>query len=618
MPRFARLRYLPEPDYSRPPLEVTPLQRQRIVEKLTVLYGELDAQTFYWEVERIMQVHYAHKSEELRRADAEFDPRDRFTEEDVVAVTYGDLIESPNMRPLVALRVIFEKLFQSVFNTVHVLPFFPYSSDRGFSVVDYEEVDPNLGRWEDINRIGQNYKLMFDGVVNHISSKSEWFREFLNCNPDYHDSFVSFESAQAISPDHLRLILRPRTSSLLTEYQTLRGPRWVWTTFSPDQIDLNFRSERVLFRVLTVLLYYLRHGADMIRLDAATYLWRELGTASAHLPETHALVQLFRAVMDVVAPRAAIITETNVPHQHNISYFGDGTNEAHMVYNFALPPLVLWTFDSGDWTRLAHWASEIQPPSETTTFLNFLDSHDGIGLLPVAEILSEAEIRRLIRRTIEHGGLVSFRTAEGGAQTPYELNIPWYNALNDVDSSEPDELQIARFMASRAIALALLGVPAVYLPSTVGAHVTADYKVSERDPRGINRNTIRVAELLRQLSVPGSHASRILTRFVSLIQARIGCPAFHPAAGQRVLLKDPAVFSVLRQSLRSDHFVLALTNVTTGARDFVLPRHELGDAPLLWRDLITGATVRCEGDVLRIPLDAYEVVWLVPSAGEDS
>jgi sucrose phosphorylase len=613
MSKFQRRRYLREPDYSRSPLEITAPQRARIIEKLTALYGELDATAYYWELERLMQVHHAHKPPEMLEADATFDPRDRFTERDVVAITYGDLIDSPNTHPLRALSIIFENLFRGVFSTVHILPFFPYSSDRGFSVIDYEEVDPRLGGWEDIERLGDKYRLMFDGVINHVSSKSEWFREFLARNPNYEDFFVSFESPQAISEEHLRLILRPRTTSLLTEYRTLRGPRWVWTTFSPDQIDLNFRSENVLFRVVSVLLYYVRRGADVIRLDAATYLWRELGTSSAHLPQTHALVQLFRAVLDVAAPRVALITETNVPHEDNISYFGDGTNEAHMVYNFALPPLVLWTFHAGDWTRLATWASSIAPPTEATTFLNFLDSHDGIGLLPVAELLTPTERQQLVRRTTNHGGLVSYRAAGGGTQTPYELNIPWYNALNDVDSDESEDLQIARFLASRALALALLGVPAIYLPSIVGAYVTSDYKVNERDPRSINRNTIRVQALLEQLSIPQSHAARILERFVHLIHVRTGHDAFHPSAEQHVMLIDPAVFCVVRKARRSEGIVIALTNVTATAQELRLPLADLDEPHRVWRDVLTERYIRAEGDLLRVPLDAYEIIWLEPS-----
>jgi len=613
MSRLHRFRYLRAPDYSRPPLEISASQRDRILEKLTALYGELDAKAYYWEIERLMQVHHAHKSREMLQGDADFDPRDRFTETDVMAITYGDLIDSPNVHPLRALSIIFENLFRGVFSTVHILPFYPYSSDRGFSVIDYEEVDPKLGGWEDIERLGDQYRLMFDGVINHVSSKSEWFREFLARNPNYEDFFVSFESPQAISEEHLRLILRPRTSSLLTEYRTLRGPRWVWTTFSPDQVDLNFRSESVLFRVLSVLLYYVRRGADLIRLDAATYLWRELGTSSAHLPQTHALVQLFRAVLDVAAPRVALVTETNVPHQDNISYFGDGTNEAHMVYNFALPPLVLWTFHSGDCTRLAEWATSIVSPSETTTFLNFLDSHDGIGLLPVAELLTAEERHQLVRRTARHGGLVSYRAAGDGTQTPYELNIPWYNALNDVDSDESDDIQIARFLASRAIALALVGVPAIYLPSIVGTYVTSDYKVNERDPRSINRNMIRVQALLDQLSVPESHASRILEHFVHLIHTRTRHAAFHPSARQRIVLVNPGVFCVVRTALRREGIVMALTNVTAAAQELRLALADFEEPHQVWRDVLSERYIRAEHDVLRVPLDAYEVIWLEPS-----
>ena len=612
MARPPRRRYQPRPDYTRPLLQISPEERERIIAKLTVLYGELDASAYYWEVERLIQVHHAHKPPEMLRDEMEFDERDRFTQVDVVAITYGDLIDSPNTHPLAALSIIFENLFRGVFSTVHILPFFPYSSDRGFSVIDYEEVDPKLGHWEDIERLGGRYRLMFDGVINHISSQSEWFREFLNRNPYYEDFFVSFDSPQAISDQHLRLILRPRTSSLLTEYQTLHGPRWVWTTFSPDQIDLNFRSENVLFRVISVLLYYVRRGADIIRLDAATYLWRELGTSSAHLPQTHALVQLFRAILDVAAPSVALITETNVPHADNISYFGDGTNEAHMVYNFALPPLVLWTFHSGDWTRLAEWAETIVPPSETTTFLNFLDSHDGIGMLPVTELLSPQERQQLVTRAMRHGGLVSYRTAGDGTQMPYELNIPWYNALNDVDSDETEDLQISRFIASRAIALALLGVPAIYLPSIVGMYVTSDYRVNERDPRSINRNTIRVQELLEQLSIPESHASRILERYVHLIQTRTRLDAFHPSAGQRIMLINPSVFTVMRTPRGGGRPVVAVTNVTGTARELLLPLADLGTGDSLWRDVLTDRWIRAEDESLRVPLDAYEVVWLEP------
>lgn len=607
---FTRRRYLDRPDYTQPLLSLSAEARQRLLTALTVLYGEEKASACLPEVERILQVHCAHKTPAILDRELCFSAIDRFTERDVVAITYGDLIHSPGQPPLVALRHIFAEVFAGTFNVVHLLPFFPYSSDRGFSVIDYEEVDPSLGTWDDIQRLGETHRLMFDGVVNHVSSQSHWFREFLNGNPAYENFFISFNTREAISPDHLRLILRPRTSNLLTAFPTLRGVRHVWTTFSPDQVDLNYRNEQVLFRVLEVLLYYVRRGADILRLDAATYLWRELGTSCAHLVQTHALIQFFRAVMDTVAPHVGLITETNVPHEDNISYFGDGHNEAHMVYNFALPPLVLWTLHSGDCTYLARWAASLRTPSDTTTYFNFLDSHDGIGLLPVRNILAPHEVQQLVDRTFAHGGLVSMRTNTDGTTTPYELNIPWYNALNPDDHDETADTKIDRFLASRAIALTMKGLAAVYLPSIIGAHVTADTPVNTKDPRSINRNTINTPALFEQLRDSNSAAFRISQRFSHMIGVRVQCPAFHPAAGQRVLFCTSHVFALLRESRDLQHRVLCLTNVTAEPQRFDADEAKLHMTASGWVDLLTGEEYPATNGRLGLTLRGYEVRWL--------
>lgn len=615
---FLRYRYSARPDYTRALAPIPQESRERLLATLSVLYGKEKAAECYAEVERIIQVHIAHKPAELREREKCFESINRFTERDVVAITYGDLIHSPGKPPLLALREIFEDVFAGTFNVVHLLPFYPYSSDRGFSVIDYEEVDPSLGTWEDIQGLGETHRLMFDGVVNHISSQSRWFQEFLNGNPEYENFFVSFSTKEAVSPDHLRLILRPRTSSLLTAFPTLNGTKHVWTTFSPDQVDLNYKHAKVLFRVLEVLLYYVRKGADIIRLDAATYLWRELGTACAHLIQTHALIQFFRAVMDVAAPQVGLITETNVPHEDNISYFGNGHNEAHMVYNFALPPLVLWTLHSGDCSYLARWAASLRTPSSATTFFNFLDSHDGIGLLPVRNILALDEVQQLVDRTYAHGGLVSMRTNSDGTTTPYELNIPWYNAINPDDAGEDTEIKIARFLASRAIALVLKGTAAVYLPSIIGAHVTAETPVNTKDPRSINRNTINAPALYEQLKDTASPAYRISQRFTHMIATRVQSPAFHPAAEQRVLFSTPRVFALLRTSLDGRQRVLCLTNITAGNQGFELPLEKLNSDAETWVDLLTRDRVTASEGRLRLELEPYKVRWLLELPAEQA
>jgi glycosidase len=601
--------HLPEPDYSRPLLEVAPEAERRIVGLLERLYGPERAAACWPELLRLMRVYYAHKPPEMVAEEASFDPAQRFDERDVILITYGDLLLSPGQRPLHALGDFLDRFTRGGINTIHILPFFPYSSDRGFAIVDFEEVDPRLGSWQDLEQLSRRYRMMFDGVFNHASSKSRWFQRFLNGRPGYEDFFVSFNTRDAIDPDHLRLILRPRTSDLLTLFRSIHGSRWVWTTFSPDQVDLNFRNEKVLMKVLEVLMLYVRRGADIIRLDAVTYIWRELGTSCAHLGQTHALVQLFRAVLDAVAPQVALVTETNVPHLDNISYFGDGRNEAQMVYNFALPPLVLNAFHEGDCQTLARWASTLGPISDTATYFNFLDSHDGIGLLGARGLLAEAEIEALVCKAQEHGGLVSYRDNGDGTRSPYELNITWYSALNREGSDEPQRLQVARFIASRSIAIALRGVPGVYLPSLFGAKNDTAAALSGRDARSINRRTIDHPSLFALLEQRSSWVHQVAVRMRRLIRRRMSCAAFHPNASQRVLFVSPAVFALLRETADGAERVLALTNVTAAEQRVAFRTTEIGGAPA-WRDLLSGRQQRALEGVLELLLRPYEVVWL--------
>jgi sucrose phosphorylase len=603
--------HLPEPDYTRPLLEVPALARERILDRLAVLYGRKRAEACYGELERIMRVYHAHKTQEMIAEDAAFLPAERFSERDVVLITYGDLLTSPGRTPLRTLADFLGIFMRGAINTVHVLPFFPYSSDRGFSIVDLEEVDPRLGSWAEIEELGLRFRMMFDGVFNHVSSKSRWFQGFLNGDPDYRDFFVAFNTRDAIDRDHLRLILRPRTSDLLTPFRTLNGPRFVWTTFSADQVDLNYRNERVLLRIIEILLLYVRRGADIVRLDAITYAWRELGTRCAHLKETHALVQLFRAVLDAVAPQVALITETNVPHEDNVAYFGDGANEAQMVYNFALPPLVLHAFHTGSCERLARWAAGLDRVSDTATYFNFLASHDGIGLLGAQGILSPGEIEGLVDRCLAHGGLVSHRDAGGGTRSPYELNTTWYSALNREGAGEPQALQVARFIASSAIALALRGVPGIYLPSLFGAKNDTAAVLEGKEARAINRKTTDEEALFALLGDRELWVRQVAVRLRRLVKRRVGIPAFHPNAEQRVLSPGPGVFAVLRETRDGRRRVLALTNVTALEQRVRFEDAEIGPRASAWTDLVSGRKTRTHGG-LDVVLRPYGVLWLAP------
>lgn len=616
-PNPGKERHLPAPDYTRPLLDPTPEQTERLLAILTLLYGQEGARTCLPELVRLMRSYYAHKTPEMIAGERGFDPASRFDERDAILITYGDLVESPGKRPLEAISEVASELLGGAFNTIHLLPFFPYSSDRGFAVVDFQEVDPRLGDWEDIERLNERFRLMFDGVINHISSKSRWFQRFLNCRPGFENYFVTFSTGEEISPDHLQLIMRPRTTDLLTPFQTMYGIKWVWTTFGPDQVDLNFRNPEVMLRVVEVLLLYVRRGADILRLDAVTYIWRELGTRCAHLVQTHALVQLFRAVLDVVAPNVALISETNAPHEDNIGYFGDGTNEAQLVYNFALPPLTLHTFLSGDASRLSAWAAELVPPSSETAFFNFLDSHDGIGLLGARGILAEEEIDAMVRSVEERGGLVSYRSDGAGGQSPYELNVTWYSALNREDAGEDERLQVARFVASRSIALVLRGVPGVYLPSLFGSKNDVEAVKLGEGARAINRDTLDLPTLRRMLEDPDTWVAKVAERFLELIRARIATPAFHPNAGQTVLTGNPGVFALLRTAADGGR-VLAVINVTDRTQHFTCAGDLLGTSEPRWHDLLSAAEATVAEAGLSLALEPYAVHWLAPAEATSS
>jgi len=601
-----------EPDYKRPPISIPVEARERIFSRMSLIYGEAAAKASMPELERILKVYYAHKPDKMIRKEQEIDPEKRFTEKDVILITYGDLLRGEERSPLSSLARFCDTYLEGTINTLHLLPFFPYSSDRGFSIIDFETVDPHLGTWDDIEDLEGRYQLMFDGVINHVSSKSRWFQEFLDGNPYYWDFFISFISPADLTSEQRRIIFRPRTSDILTEFHTINGPSYVWTTFSKDQIDLNYTNPDVLIRIIEILLMYVRHGADIIRLDAVTYLWAEPGTRCVHLDQTHEIIKLFRDVLNVVAPGVALITESNVPHEENISYFGNGNDEAQMVYNFALPPLVLYTFYSENATALSKWAKTLKTPSKTTTFFNFLDSHDGIGVMAVKDILDKTEIDFIIEKAREHDGYVSFKTDEDGAEVPYEINITWFSALNREDSGEDIAFQVKRFVASRIIALVLKGVPGIYLNSMIGTRNDIEAVQTTESKRDINRTITDVRAITEALKDPLSKISRIGRELGRLIAIRTKKSAFHPHGEQKILMISPDIFTVLRTSLEEEQQILSLINITSKVCHIEIPLSEVGSNEIYWYDIVSGMEWMADDKKLFLTLQPYDIIWLEP------
>ncbi|MDD5476227.1 MAG: alpha-amylase family glycosyl hydrolase [Syntrophales bacterium] len=603
-----------EPDFRRPILYIPPEKGQRLFRRLEFLYGAKRAREIMPELLRLMKVHHAHKRQEWVNEEKSFVPEERFSERDMILITYGDIIRTEEGSPLAALANFLKALRRRapVFNTIHILPFFPYSSDRGFSVVDYRQVDPALGSWRDIEDIGSDFRLMFDGVFNHASSKSVPFQEMLGGNPDYEDFAITFESKDELTPEQRKILRRPRTSDILTQFYSLNGPLWAWTTFSPDQIDLNYRNPRVLLSVIEMLLLYVRRGAGIIRLDAVTYLWWESGSTGANLEQTHEIIKLFRDVLDVAAPRVALVTETNVPYEENISYFGDGTDEAQMVYNFSLPPLVLHAFYRQDASYLTRWAENIAYPSERTTYLNILDTHDGIGLPGIKGILPEEEMDFLISSARQHGACISYWGTDESSKAPYEINSTWYSALNLDSVNEDRSFQVKRFVASRSIALALKGIPGIYLHGFIGSRSDIQLALRTGVKRDVNRSIIDETQLTRAIVEPGSKLHHIIDRLGRLLEIRVRHESFHPNGAQRVLSLGPDVFALMRISPSDSMHILAITNVTERRSRIEISCGELGFVESQWYDLVAGRGLVVRDGKLAVELEPYDVLWLAP------
>ena len=475
------------------------------------------------------------------------------SKEDVMLITYGDGIKREGEAPLATLRSFLNEELSDTVSAVHLLPMFPYTSDDGFSVTDFKEINPELGDWEDIGNLGKQYDLMFDAVINHVSKSSRYFKEYAAGNPHYRGFFIEAD------PDgDYSTVIRPRTQPLLTKFDTSMGTKYLWTTFSEDQLDLNYRDPEVLMEILGVLLLYAAKGARFIRFDAIGFAWKELGTTCMHLPQTHELIKLMRCVLEYCARGCTIITETNVPHKENISYFGSGYDEAGLVYQFPLPPLTLYSYLSGSAEHLSDWAAGLEPTTEATAYFNFLASHDGIGLRPVEDILSEGERRLMVAEVMERGGEVGYRSLADGSMVPYELNINYLDAIagNETDMGK----MVRKFLGSQCILLSVMGMPAIYYHSLLGSRNC--YKDFEESgiKRRINREKLDADQLKAELSDPDSLRSRVLAGYRQMLKIRKQEDAFSPNSPQQVLKLDERVFALLRGT--KENQILVLINVS--------------------------------------------------------
>ncbi|TCM88182.1 sugar phosphorylase [Rhodovulum steppense] len=549
-------------------------------------------------VARIVEAFWPEGSHPRRRARM---PSNRlWSAADSMVITYGNSIMDGQHKPLDLLNDFLHRFLADTVSSVHILPFFPFTSDDGFAVTDYRSVNSSLGDWSDISRIARDFRVMSDLVLNHVSSQSTWFNAYRQGHPPYDRFFF-----EADPEDDLSTVVRPRTSPLLREVETAMGTRHVWCTFSHDQVDLDFRNPEVLLEFLRIMRLHVDNGIRILRLDAVAFLWKEPGTPSIHMPQTHAIVQLMRVLCDFAVEPVVLLTETNVPNVENLSYFGN-RNEAHAVYNFSLPPLILHAMLSGSARHLHRWQTTMPPAQLGGAYLNFTASHDGIGMRPVEGLLPDEEIGAVLGAIRAFGGEVSMRTLNGGGEAPYELNITWFDAMKGSFAGE-DGHQIERFLCSQSIVMALEGVPAFYIHALLAT--PNDHAGVERTgvKRAINRHRWDYPTLLALLEDADSPQANVLRQMRRRIAIRRAQPAFHPNATQFTLHLDHRLFGLWRQSLDRDQSIFALHNVSA---------EEVSVSPMAinliggetWVDLLSGETISPTGP--DIPFAPYQCRWI--------
>tara|TARA_R110000772_G_scaffold49100_6_gene112227 strand:- start:830 stop:2593 length:1764 start_codon:yes stop_codon:yes gene_type:complete len=521
-------------------------------------------------------------------------------ESDIAMITYGSTIQSDSETSLRTLHRFLKTHIGQTIGAVHILPFFPYSSDDGFGVIDYLQVDENLGDWSDIEAIAGDYRLMGDLVINHGSSKSTWFQQFLSNEAPGKDYYYTADPAADLGQ-----VVRPRSHPLLTPFRTASGDRYVWSTFSSDQLDFDFTNPEVLLEFIKIITAYIDHGVRIFRLDAVAFLWKKIGTPSINLDETHEIIRLLRTLMDHHAETLIIITETNIPNHENLTYFGN-QNEAHIIYNFSLPPLLVHALLTGNTLYLKRLTRSNPPALTGCTYLNFTASHDGIGLRPAEGVLPQGEIDQMLTAIQGFGGQLSMRRGPGGIEKPYEMNISYFEAMQGTLDG-PDEYQIDRFMAAMAIMLALEGIPAIYIHSLLATPNGYEEVNRTGHNRSINRRQLDYDEISAKLVDPETVEAKVFTRFMDLIEIRKKQPAFHPNAVQFTLALPEGLFGVWRQSPDRKQSVFAVTNVTKDDKALLLADINLiaGDR---WWDLISEQSIAdIEGDFLLSP---YQTVWI--------
>ena len=479
------------------------------------------------------------------------------SEKTTMVICYGDSIYSKNKKHLKTFQAFFNKKLNKFIDTIHFLPFYPSSSDSGFAVKDHYKIDSKFGNWLNIKNFSSKAHIMADMVINHASARGLWFKNFLKEKKPGKDYFLLVNSKFNTSK-----VVRPRDHKLLKEINIFKKKEYLWRTFSDDQIDLNFYNPKVLLRFIKIMLNLIKNGVTIFRLDAIAYLWKKSGTKCINLKQTHEIVKVLRIVSDSLSIKSIIVTETNLPEKENLSYFGNN-DESNWIYNFTLPPLLIYSLLFENGTYLNAWSKKLPQTKKGNSYLNFIASHDGIGMRPLEGIINNQSIKKLLLRLKKNGSKFSYRKVNNNKKKVYESNITVFDALKVSDKDKKGLYNFQRYMAAHAIMFSFEGVPAIYFNSLFGKSNDEARYVITGNNRDVNRFKWNELNILKKIKSNSSKEYYIFETLKHLLKVRKQQKAFHPNAYRANINLGDNFFCIKRVSLDKKQTILCITNLTS-------------------------------------------------------
>ncbi|MBD1139766.1 alpha-amylase [Pelagibacterales bacterium SAG-MED38] len=521
----------------------------------------------------------------------------KVSEKTSLLISYGDNIYSNKTNSIRVFQNFFKKNLSKYFNAVHFLPFYPSSSDSGFAVKDHYKIEKKIGNWSDIKRISKFNHVMADIVINHSSARGLWFKNFLKKKRPGKDYFLTVTSKFDISR-----VVRPRDHKLLKKIDIFQKSDYLWRTFSPDQIDLNFKNPAVLLRFIKIMVHLIKNGVTIFRLDAIAYLWKKNGSKCINLKQTHEIVKLLRVITNLLNTQTIIITETNLPEKENLSYFGNN-DEAHWIYNFSLPPLLIHAFLFENSSYLNKWSNGLPNRKSGNNYLNFIASHDGIGMRPTEGILNEKSLNNFIKRLKKNGSKFSYRKVQNKSKKVYEANITVFDALKKSNNDPHGKFFLERYVAAHAIMISFEGIPAVYFNSLFGKSNDNSKYIITGNNRDLNRYKWNYKNITKKLNNKTSKQSIIYQNLGKLLDIKRKQKAFHPDAKRLNINLGSKIFCFKRVSLDKKQTIISITNCSS-----------LDQSPKLdkkykkWRNIIHPQVKFTKDKALK--LKPFETMWL--------